>query len=151
MTTVPIISTVPEPFSTVILLALLIAAFYIAFRVMEMVMETVIVSVISGVFYLALVYILPDFSFALDTLVFYTFAGSALYMGFSFLVSAYSIASTILEIPYRALMFVGKPLVNEVKEAVEGLKESEITDESSEEEEPGETKEVVLNKLNQED
>lgn len=152
MTTIPLLSQLPEPFSTVVMLALLIAAFYVAFKIMEMVMETLIVSVISGGFYLSLVYFFPSYSFAFDTLVFYTFAGSTLYMAYSFAVSAYGIAAKIIEIPYRIIMMILKPLVNTAKSGYRDLKEVDMTKEKDQEsEEPTETKEVVLDKLNEED
>lgn len=156
MITVPYISQLPQPASTLVMLALLIAAFYVAFKVMEMVMETVLVSVLSGAFYLSLVYFF-NYSFSLETMIFYSFAGASLYMSYSFLVSAYGIAAKVIEIPYRIVMAVVTPLFKLAKSAVGNLKSYEFESsrksnakEASKKEtgeEQGETKEVVLDKV----
>lgn len=156
MTTIPFISQLPQPVSTLVMLALLIGAFFIAFKVMEMVMETILVSVLSGGFYLSLVYFFGH-SFSLDSLIFYTFAGASLYMGYSFAVSAYGIAAKLVEIPYRVLMFLLKPVVHAAEALVEEVKELEFDNDKFDRgnnggkdignDEPAETKEVVLDKV----
>ncbi|MFB6143867.1 MAG: hypothetical protein ABEJ98_01015 [Candidatus Nanohaloarchaea archaeon] len=152
MISVPFISQLPQPVSTLVLVGLLVAAFVIAFKVMEMVMQTVIVSILSGGFYVSLVYLF-NYSFSLDTLIFYSFAGAALYMGYSFLVSAYGIAARLVEIPYRLLVFILRPFINGVESLLQELRQIEIDHGSEDEdsEDPGSTKEVVLNKVNEEE
>ncbi|MFB6190366.1 MAG: hypothetical protein ABEJ91_02230 [Candidatus Nanohaloarchaea archaeon] len=91
---------------TAALFILLLVAFVVAFKVMQMVFETILVSVLSGGFYLGMVYFF-GYSFAFERLLLFAFLGATLYMAYSFLISAYSVASTVLEVPYHII----KPLV----------------------------------------
>lgn len=88
-----------------LLFVLLIAAFVVAFKVMQMVFETILVAGLSAGFYLSLVHFF-QYTFSLDRLLLFAFLGATLYMAYSFLASAYSVASTVLEVPYHVV----KPL-----------------------------------------
>lgn len=95
---------------SLILLALLIAAFVVAFKIMEMVFETILASVLSGLFYVALSYLF-NYSMSVERVLLFAFIGATLYMGYSFLISVYSIGSTVLSVPYKILKWViGIPL-----------------------------------------
>lgn len=88
--------------STAVLFVLLLISFVVAFKVMQMVFETILVSVLSGAFYIGMVYFL-DYGFTFQRVLLFAFLGASLYMTYSFIASAYSIASTVLEIPYHVL------------------------------------------------
>lgn len=90
---------------SLILLALLIAAFVVAFKIMEMVFETILASVLSGLFYVALSYFF-NYTMSIERVLLFAFIGATLYMGYSFLISVYSIGSTVLSIPYRMLKWL---------------------------------------------
>lgn len=90
---------------TVLLIGLLIAAFIVAFKVLKMIMQTVTVSLLSAAFYVGLVYLF-SYPLSVDRLLLFAFMGATLYMGFSFLISAYSIAARVLEIPYRIVKYI---------------------------------------------
>lgn len=92
--------------TTLILFLLLIVSFVVAFKVMQMVFETILVSVLSAGFYIGMVYFF-GYTFTLERVLLFAFLGATLYMAYSFIISAYSIASTVLEVPYHIL----KPLV----------------------------------------
>jgi hypothetical protein len=87
---------------TAALFILLLVAFVVAFKVMQMVFETILVSVLSGGFYLGMVYFF-GYSFAFERLLLFAFLGATLYMAYSFMASAYGIASTVLEVPYHII------------------------------------------------
>jgi len=87
---------------TLALLALLILAFVVAFKLLEMVFETIMVSVLSGAFYLGLVFIF-SYPLTIDRVLLFAFLGSALYMSYSILASAYTIFSKVIGIPYKLI------------------------------------------------
>jgi predicted membrane protein len=105
------ISQLPSEVSTVVLLILLIAAFVIAFKVMKMVFQTILVSVLSGVFYVAITILFYDSMPTINNTLMFAFLGSTFYMIYSFLVSAYGIASKVIAIPYHFLMIMVKPFI----------------------------------------
>ncbi len=87
---------------SLLLIILLVIAFVVAFKIMEMIFETLLVSVFSAVFYLALAYFFR-FSLSFDRLLLFAFLGASFYMFYSFLASAYTIASTVIGVPYTLL------------------------------------------------
>ncbi len=154
----PVLSQIPSPYATVILLGLLIVAFIIAFKVMQMVFETVLVTAFSGGFYIALVYLF-NFTFSINDLLFYAFLGSSLYMSYSIIASAYGIASKFIGVPYKMLRIISLPfrkLYGKIKEEYK-LKKLRETGGASNKNKGDEgdtgnnTKEVVLDKVKQED
>ncbi len=153
----PVLSQLPAPYTTVILLVFLIVVFVAAFKLMQMVMETVLVTAFSGGFYLALVYLF-GFTFSVNDMLFYAFLGSTLYMGYSLLASAYGIASKVIGIPYSFLKLLSVPfrkVYGEVKERykLKKLRETGGASNSNGSEGNGsgsKTKEVVLDKVNEE-
>lgn len=158
----PILSQIPSPYATVLLLGLLIVAFVIAFKVMQMVFETLLVTAFSGGFYLALVYLF-GFTFSINDLLFYAFLGSSLYMGYSLLASAYGIASTAIGVPYKMLKIAVIPfkkMYGKIKEEhkLRKLRKSKSTESTGGKRESNSnssgdnnTKEVVLDKVRKED
>lgn len=150
----PILSQIPSPYATIILLGLLIIAFVVAFKIMQMVFETLLVTIFSGGFYLGLVYLF-NFTFSLNDLLFYAFLGSSLYMGYSILASAYGIASTVLGIPYKMIKIMAIPFrrgYRKIKEEykLRKLRESRDEEEKKESGTDNNTKEVVLDKVKEE-
>jgi len=105
------ISQLPSQVSTIALLILLIAAFVIAFKVMKMVFQTILVSVLSAVFYVALTVLFFNGTPTINNTLMFAFLGSTFYMVYSFLISAYGIASKFIAIPYHFLMFLAKPFI----------------------------------------
>jgi len=151
---IPVISQLPQDVATVVLILLLVVVFVLAFKVMSMVFETVVVSALSAGFYAALSQVL-NYSFSFNQMLTYAFLGGVLYLTYSFLASAYSMARTLLKIPYHLLLLVTKPFVwlykkirKKVKlkeyqrkiERKKGSSSSSHTDSNS-------TKEVVLDKV----
>lgn len=161
---------------SLLLIILLVVAFVVAFKIMEMIFETILVSALSAVFYLALSYFF-GFPLALDRILLFAFLGATLYMGYSFLASAYTIASMLIGIPYRVAKVLWSVVVvplerlhAESKHLWTGLSEkageierkrkkedfspdsSRDTDDSEEDdEEDRDVKEVVLSKVKDED
>lgn len=152
----PILSQMPEQLATALLLVLLIAAFIIAFKIMKMVMQTVLVSVLSAGFYVSLVFLF-DYSFSFNSLLFFSFLGSGLYMGYTFLASAYKLVERIIVIPYK-LVLLGlipfKIAYRELKDhwETEELKKKIGSRETSKDDNGSyTTKEVVLDKVKEDD
>ncbi|MBC5792592.1 MAG: hypothetical protein H8Z69_00990 [Nanohaloarchaea archaeon] len=148
---IPLINQLPAQFQTAALVVLLVITFVVAFKIMTMVLETIIVSVLSGVFYIALGSVL-GYSTSLNLMLFYAFLGATLYMGYSVLSSAYGIASTIIEIPYKALRLLFVPfrkLYSHHKEKKKLEKYRRDTNEKAENDKDSDknTKEVVLDKV----
>ncbi len=90
---------------SLLLIILLVVAFVVAFKIMEMIFETLLVSVFSAVFYLSLSYFFR-FTLSFDRLLLFAFLGASFYMFYSFLASAYTIASTVIGVPYTALKMI---------------------------------------------
>lgn len=149
---IPLISQLPQDVATVLLILLLIIAFIIAFKLMKMVFETVTVSVLSAAFYLALTQLF-SFSFSFNQMLTYAFLGAVLYMAYSFMASAYSIARTALKIPYQLGLIAIYPLKKFYTKLKEEIKlwrhrrEKESNSYGSQEKDSGSTKEVVLDKV----
>ncbi len=153
-----LIETLTADVQSLLFLALLILAFIVAFKIMEMIFETILVAVLSAVFYLSLVYFL-GFQFTLDRVLLFAFLGASFYMTYSFLASAYTIASTVISIPYHAVMLLAesihrplKRLWEELEELAGGLehrmeKKAEADGQEGDSEEDNNVKEVVLDKV----
>ncbi len=161
-----IISTFPADATTIALIVLLISAFVIAFKIMKMVLEAVTVAAVSGIFYLVMAFSVLEGGPSLNSFLLYAFLGSGLYMVFSFMSSAYSLASALLEIPYRLLMYGLKPFGWIYRKAMEKKKLDNLRKKLENErekferrkknkgggkgEDGNDTKEVVLDKVNPE-
>lgn len=123
---IQLISQLPSQVSTIVLLVLLIAAFVIAFKVMKMVFQTILVSVLSAVFYVALSILFFDKMPTINNSLMFAFLGSTLYMLYSFLISAYSIASKVIAIPYYFLKMLFKPIAWLYKQIKEEYKLKQV-------------------------
>jgi hypothetical protein len=150
---IPVISQLPQDVATVVLIVLLVVVFVAAFKIMSMVFETVMVSALSAGFYAALSQVL-NYSFSFNQMLTYAFLGAVLYMSYSFLASAYSIARTVLKIPYHLIMIGLKPFkwgYEKVKEEVKLRKMRKKAERkkssSTKSNDSGSTKEVVLDKV----
>ncbi len=97
--------------NTLILLILIVGAFIVAFKIMAMVFQTILVSVLSAGFYLTLVYLL-NYPLRPDLVLLFAFLGATLYMGYSFLSSAYWIAAKAIQVPYHILRAVIGPIIS---------------------------------------
>lgn len=155
MIDLPLLSQLPPDVATAVLVVLLIAAFVVAFKIMKMVFQTILVSVLSGVFYLALVFFF-NYQFSLNNLLMFSFLGSSLYMAYSFLASAYSVASRLLEIPHKLIIYGLKPfklVYRKVRDhyRMKRVKRSMDNSPGKKEEESQETREVVLDKVRSQD
>lgn len=155
---IPVISQLPGQVSTVVLLALLILAFIVAFKVMKMVFQTILVSVLSGIFYIALSLMFFNTTPSINDVLMFAFLGSMLYMGYSFLVSAYGLASSLLSIPYYILRFMMKPftwMYSEIKEEwkLKRLRKKVESQSTTQDFSPKDknTKDVVLDKVRNKD
>ncbi len=156
--TVPILSQLPEPFVTIVLLGLLILAFVVAFKVLKMVMQTLLISVLSAAFYTALVFIGFFNGFEFNQLLFFSFLGSGLYLFYSVLASTYTVMSKILSVPYKVIvlsMIPFKIVYRDIKDHLtkEKIKEKtkSVKADVKEDDNPNDPKEVVLDKLKEED
>lgn len=150
---IPLISQLPEQYSTIILLGLIILAFVVAYKVMNMIFQTLFVTVMSAGFYLTLVYLF-NYNFTLNNMLFYAFLGSTLYAGFKLLASAYQIAETLISVPYKLFMILifkpGKIIINKLgsslsTDKVKNLKNKK--EKQSNKSSENNTKEVVLDKV----
>lgn len=151
----PVISQLPQDVATVVLIVLLVVVFVAAFKIMSMVFETVMVSALSAGFYAALSQVL-NYSFSFNQMLTYAFLGAVLYLTYSFLASAYSIARTVLKIPYHIIMLGLKPFkwayekireevkLRQLKKKAEKRGKSGSNTKSGD---SGSTKEVVLDKV----
>ncbi|WEL23521.1 hypothetical protein [Candidatus Nanohalovita haloferacivicina] len=138
-------SSLPQEYSTVILLVLLLAAFIAAFKLMEMVFETIMVSVLSAGTYIAFTQLVYGTMPGLNDILLFAFAGASLYVGYTVLASAYGIAETLISIPYRIL----KHIYSGIKKLVGAIREksSEKKKAKKQAESDREVKEVVLDKM----
>lgn len=150
---IPVISQLPQDVATAVLIVLLIVVFVVAFKIMKMVFETITVSVLSAVFYVALTQLF-SFSFSFNQMLTYAFMGAVFYMAYSFLASAYSLAQTVLKIPYHIIMvglYPFKKLYSKAKEEIKirnyRRKNNNKSVETSKSNDSGSTKEVVLDKV----
>ncbi len=156
--TVPILSQLPEPFVTVILIGLLILAFVVAFKILKMVMQTLLISVLSAGFYVALVFIGFFNGFEFNQLLFFSFLGSGLYLFYSVLASTYTVMSKVLAIPYKVIVMSLIPFKIVYRDIRDHLSKEKIKEKTKsvkadvkEEDNPSDPKEVVLDKLNKEE
>lgn len=151
---IPVISQLPQDVATIVLIVLLVVVFVAAFKIMSMVFETVMVSAFSAGFYAALSQLL-NYSFSFNQMLTYAFLGAVLYLTYSFLASAYSLARTMLKIPYHLLILALKPFkwaYTKIRKEVKLKKyqrkmEKRKSSSSSEEIDSDSTKEVVLDKV----
>lgn len=161
--------TIPLPteVTTLALLVGLVAVFYIAYKLMEMVFQTITMSILSGAFYTAfsLLFLggIPGF---VDILMF-SLLGSVLYIVFTLLESAYTVSKHLVKIPVAiidAILYPIKKLYNALKAEMEkerssssddggnGSQKSPSQDGDDDDSDDGKgTKEVVIDKVNQED
>lgn len=154
---IPVISQLPQDIATAVLILLLVVVFVVAFKVMKMVFETIAVSALSAGFYTALSLVL-SYSFSFNQMLSYAFLGATLYMVYSFLASAYSLARTALSIPYHILVLIGRPVKKGFsyirKEyrlwKIRKDKESGSSKEGDEDDDSSSTKEVIIDKVKDE-
>jgi hypothetical protein len=97
-----------------------------------------------------------SFSFSFNQMLTYAFMGAVFYMAYSFLASAYSIARTVLKIPYHLIMmalYPFKKIYEKVKEEIKlrNYQRKKEKRESSKSSDSGSTKEVVLDKVKKDD
>lgn len=156
----------PQEVTTLALLVALVAVFFIAYKLMEMVFQTITISVMSGGFYAAFSYLfLGGLPSIMDILLF-ALLGSVLYIVFTLLESAYTVSKHLVKIPVmviEAVLYPIKKSYKALKAEMEKERESknETTenagsnnDHSKDGEDDGEdkdTKEVVIDKVRQED
>lgn len=149
----PLISQLPQEAATALLIILLILAFVVAFKIMRMVFDTVMVSALSAGFY-AVMSQLFNYSFSFNQMLTYAFLGASLYMAYSFLASAYHIAAKLVEIPYRIIKILVIPFkkgYTKIKEEFKLWKMKREKSRDDKEEDSSSTKEVVVDKLNDEE
>lgn len=156
---IPVISQLPQDIATAVLVLLLVVVFVVAFKVMKMVFETIAVSALSAGFY-AVLSILLNYTFSFNQMLSYAFFGATLYMVYSFLASAYSLARTALSIPYHLLVLIGRPVKKgfgyirkeyRLWKISKDKKSSTInTGEDDDEDSSSSTKEVIIDKVKDE-
>ncbi|QKQ98191.1 hypothetical protein GKQ38_01490 [Candidatus Nanohaloarchaea archaeon] len=139
------LSSLPQQYSTVILLVLLLAAFIAAFKLMEMVFETIMVSVLSAGAYIAFTRLVYNSMPGLNNILLFAFAGASLYLGYTLLASAYGLAATVISIPYRIIKFAFKGLRKAFSSLMSQAEEKKKSRKQTENEK--EVKEVVLDKM----
>lgn len=144
-----ILNALPQQYSTAILLVLLLAAFIAAFKLLEMVFETIMVSVLSAGTYTAFTYLVYNSMPGLNDILLFAFAGASLYIGYSLLASAYTIAATIISVPYRLIKMTYSGLSTLIKKIVGGIMYSkdQRKEKKAREEDEEAVKEVVLDKM----
>lgn len=150
----PVISQLPQDFTTVALLLLLIVIFVVAFKVMKMVFETVMVSGLSAGFYFGLTQLL-NLQFSFNQMLTYAFMGASLYLFYTFLASAYSTAKTAIKIPYslaKIVFYPFKRLYSHLRERskLKKLRRKKMGSQSNNNEQT-DTKKVVLDKVGKKD
>jgi hypothetical protein len=155
----------PQEVTTLALLVGLVAVFYIAYKLMEMVFQTITMSILSGAFYTAFSYLflggIPGF---VDILMF-SLLGSVLYIVFTLLESAYTVSKHLVKIPVailEAILYPVKKLYSALKAEIEkdrsksndGGSENSDSQDNGDDDDPDDgkgTKEVVIDKVSQED
>lgn len=150
----PLVSQLPQDFTTVALLLLLIVIFVVAFKVMKMVFETVMVSGLSAGFYFGLTQLL-GIQFSFNQMLTYAFMGASLYILYTFLASAYSTAKTFIKIPYslaKIVVYPFKKLYSHLEERskLKKLRKERKSSQSNTSEQT-DTKKVVLDKVGKND
>ena len=155
---IPVISQLPQDIATAVLILLLVVVFVVAFKVMKMVFETIAVSALSAGFYTALSFVL-SYSFSFNQMLSYAFLGATLYVVYSFLASAYSLARTALSIPYHILVLIGRPVKKgfsyirkeyRLWKIRKDKKRSSGKDGKDDEDDSSSTKEVIIDKVKDE-
>lgn len=155
----------PQELTTFALLVGLVAVFYIAYKLMEMVFQTITISIMSGGFYAAFSALflggIPTGWGGLMDVLFFSLLGSALYIVFTLLESAYTVSKHLVKIPVaiiEAVLYPIKKLYGALKKELEkerektetsNKKEDSSSDSSSDEDK--DTKEVVIDKVQQDD
>lgn len=156
----------PQEVTALALLVALVAVFFIAYKLMEMVFQTITISIMSGAFYAAFSYLfLGGIPSIMDILMF-ALLGSVLYIVFTLLESAYTVSKHLIKIPViiiEAVLYPIKKFYKALKAEMENQREKKQTtenttthkddgntEEESEEDDKG-TKEVVIDKVRQED
>ncbi|MFT4868823.1 MAG: hypothetical protein ACI83Q_000436 [Colwellia polaris] len=150
----------PQEITTLALLVGLVAVFYIAYKLMEMVFQTITISIMSGGFYAAFSYLFLGGLPSLMDILFFALLGSVLYIVFTLLESAYTVSKHLVKIPVAVIeivLYPAKKLYNALKKELEKSKQKNSEDQQesssgnkSDNENKG-TKEVVIDKVNQED
>lgn len=146
-----VLEAVPAPYDTVILMGLLVIAFYLAFKIMSMVFETILISVLSGAFYGAFTYLVYNQVPGLNNILLFAFLGATLYMGYTFLESAYKTVTVLISVPVKILKMAVKPFEKLYSRMKEKRKRRKIKQEASSSNEEKDVKEVVLDKVQEED
>jgi hypothetical protein len=159
----PLISQLPQDLATAVLIVGLLIVFVIAFKVMKMVFSTVVIAGVSAGFYASLTY-LTSLQFSFSQMLSYALLGSILYLVYSFLASALWLTENLLKIPYSILK-TGLDVIRKLSEALVGAGSSLMEringernndgksepDGSSGNTEDSDTKEVVVEKLKEQD
>jgi len=152
----------PQEATTLALLIGLVAVFYIAYKLMEMVFQTIAMSIVSGAFYTAFSFMFLGGIPGYINILMFSLLGSALYIAFTMLESAYTISKHLIKIPVTiidAVLYPIKKLYSALKAEMEKSNDSEkkkkqkeqqqeTEDENSEEKD---AKEVVIDKVKEED
>ncbi|MFB6203371.1 MAG: hypothetical protein ABEK01_02665 [Candidatus Nanohaloarchaea archaeon] len=99
----PLVGNLPAPFQSIAVVFLLIVLFVIAYKVLETIMETFLVTGLSGGFYYAVQKYIWGTTPAINDILMFAFIGGALFMAYTVLSSAYSVASELIQIPYKIL------------------------------------------------
>lgn len=151
----PLISQLPQDMATAVLIVLLVVVFIVGFKVMKMVFETITVSAVSGVFYLALSFVM-DYSFSINQMLTYAFLGATLYLSYSFMASAYGIARSLLEIPYHIILLLLKPVKYLYREGRKKyrlwrIQQGKQKTPDDDEEDDSSTKQVIIDKVTDDD
>lgn len=163
---IELLQTMPQEVVTFTLLVALIAVFYIAYKILSMVTQTIIIAILSGIFYVSLTYILT-LPLTLENVLFFTVAGSVLYVGYTLLATTISLAKHAITIPVKIIELItypirkiGKIAKKKYKEIEKEKKNSKKTSKKSEENEKSgntgenddkDTKEVVIDKIAEEE
>lgn len=138
--------SLPQGFTSIILVASLIAVLVIAYKIMEMVFETITVAALSGVFYGALTYIFSGGNLTgleLNELLLFVFLGASLYLLYSFALSLYSAGTTLIQIPLKMIEVILYPIKKLWKHEKEERKNRKKREKQKS------TKEVVLDKTSE--
>jgi hypothetical protein len=122
---------------------------------MKMVFQTILVSGLSAVFYVVLTVFFFNSMPTINNTLMFAFLGSTFYMGYSSLISAYSIAAKVISIRYHGLKLMFKPVFwiyaklkeeYKLKKVREKLERTDSSKDFSPNRDKS-TKEVVLDKV----
>jgi len=163
-----ILQSLSQELTTVILLTALILVFYLAYKILSMVTQTILIAVLSGIFYTVLTLFL-ELPLTLENTLFFAVTGAALYVGYTILITTVSVAKHIIEIPIKIIELILYPIRKLIgrakkkykkveqqkkqnkKKNQESEKNEEQIESSKEKEDSKGTKEVVIDKLAEEE